>query len=362
MVFTGIIHYGFTYADDWTPPTATPPRNNVDVPINTGTSSQVKDVSLSVDTLLSTGEIVSTHKGTSGQLRMVSGDYGAFFRNDGFNTFFLLTNPSDQYGTWNDLRPLQINNSTGLVRVGNGLNVAASDLNVNNGVLSINGGDQTGGISALRMNPIVGATMQLDVHDGSFYFYGDRNRDGVLEWPVDAPVAETVHLGITPYGDYIGTEGSVRASRYCNKDGLNCFVPSDVANQQNFGGFWCGSATQGSAIRDSFVAPCQGHNPKVDCPAGFTSTITGEADHVYYYSCLKNDTITPKTYSWVSYSTGCSASVWGCGWTYGNTSTTYSCHEDFTNNLVADSYCPAPKPTEIINASCSRYNWSGSCR
>ena len=46
-------------------------------------------------------------------LRSVRGDYGVMFRNDGANTYILLTNQGDQYGSYNALRPFALNNSTG---------------------------------------------------------------------------------------------------------------------------------------------------------------------------------------------------------------------------------------------------------
>jgi len=64
------------------------------------------------------GELQSTMGSGLAQLRMVAGNYGAMFRNDGSNTYFLLTNSGDQYGAWNSLRPLYINNSSGNVTVG----------------------------------------------------------------------------------------------------------------------------------------------------------------------------------------------------------------------------------------------------
>ncbi|MCL4427005.1 tail fiber domain-containing protein, partial [Patescibacteria group bacterium] len=52
------------------------------------------------------------------QLRMIYGNYGAMWRNDGGNTYFLLTNSGDQYGGWNTLRPFTINDATGQVSIG----------------------------------------------------------------------------------------------------------------------------------------------------------------------------------------------------------------------------------------------------
>lgn len=61
-------------------------------------------------TLRTSGELITTF---ANAFRMAPGTYGAFFRNDGTNTYALLTNSGDQYGTWNTFRPLTIDNALG---------------------------------------------------------------------------------------------------------------------------------------------------------------------------------------------------------------------------------------------------------
>ncbi|ENG4147212.1 phage tail protein [Escherichia coli] len=70
--------------------------------------------------LTADGEIIS--KSANG-LRIAYGNYGFFIRNDGSNTYFMLTNSGDSLGTWSSLRPFAINNANGAVSIGNGLNV-----------------------------------------------------------------------------------------------------------------------------------------------------------------------------------------------------------------------------------------------
>ncbi|WP_252150586.1 hypothetical protein [Escherichia coli] len=70
--------------------------------------------------LTATGEIIS--KSANG-LRIAYGNYGFFIRNDGSNTYFMLTDSGNSLGTYNRLRPLIINNANGAVTIGNGLNV-----------------------------------------------------------------------------------------------------------------------------------------------------------------------------------------------------------------------------------------------
>lgn len=70
--------------------------------------------------LTAAGEIIS--KSANG-LRIAYGNYGFFIRNDGSNTYFMLTDSGNRLGTYNRLRPLIINNANGAVTIGNGLNV-----------------------------------------------------------------------------------------------------------------------------------------------------------------------------------------------------------------------------------------------
>lgn len=58
--------------------------------------SRVKDTG---DTL--TGELISL---TDNAFRFISKDIGTILRNDGDQTYFLLTNSGDEYGAWNNLR------------------------------------------------------------------------------------------------------------------------------------------------------------------------------------------------------------------------------------------------------------------
>jgi hypothetical protein len=59
------------------------------------------------------GEISSTLNGGVSNLRMIGGNYAAMLRNDGSNTYLLLTNNNDINGGYNTLRPWYVNNSSG---------------------------------------------------------------------------------------------------------------------------------------------------------------------------------------------------------------------------------------------------------
>lgn len=70
--------------------------------------------------LTAAGDIISR---SANAYRAAYGNYGFFIRNDGRNTYFLLTASGDPLGSWNALRPITIANASGAVSMGNGLSV-----------------------------------------------------------------------------------------------------------------------------------------------------------------------------------------------------------------------------------------------
>ncbi|HDR2353263.1 TPA: hypothetical protein QCH65_000406 [Enterobacter roggenkampii] len=52
---------------------------------------------------------------SSNSYRMVAGNYGTFWRQDGTTLYLMLTNAGDQYGAYNDFRPLIVDLNTGVV-------------------------------------------------------------------------------------------------------------------------------------------------------------------------------------------------------------------------------------------------------
>ena len=53
--------------------------------------------------------------------RIIYGEYGTFWRQDGTDIYLMITNTNDQYGTYNDLRPFRVTLSTGQVTLNNSL-------------------------------------------------------------------------------------------------------------------------------------------------------------------------------------------------------------------------------------------------
>jgi hypothetical protein len=72
------------------------------------------------DSILAAGEIAST---SGNNFRIVSGNYGTFWRNDGGSLYLMLTNSGDQFGNYNAFRPFAVNLTTGKVNINNGLGI-----------------------------------------------------------------------------------------------------------------------------------------------------------------------------------------------------------------------------------------------
>ena len=68
----------------------------------------------------SAGEIQTT---SANSFRMVYGDYGAFWHQNGTYLYLMLTNRGDPYGSFNGLRPLVVNLATGDVTMANGATI-----------------------------------------------------------------------------------------------------------------------------------------------------------------------------------------------------------------------------------------------
>jgi hypothetical protein len=101
------------------------------------------------------GEIVGTLASGSGQFRAVDGSYGAMIRNDGANTYWLLTASGSPYGGWNSLRPWTMNDATGDISMGSNVNVGGN-LTTTGSTLFGTGGSymvNASGVATLANNP-----------------------------------------------------------------------------------------------------------------------------------------------------------------------------------------------------------------
>lgn len=94
----------------------------------------VAGVSTFGSSVTANGEFISK---SSNAFRAINGNYGFFIRNAGNDTYFMLTAAGDQFGGFNGLRPLAINNQSGQVTIGESL-IIAKGATINAGGLTVN--------------------------------------------------------------------------------------------------------------------------------------------------------------------------------------------------------------------------------
>lgn len=76
---------------------------------------QMFDAGTDLPGFTATGQIIGTN---ADNFRIVSGNYGAFWRNDGTTYYLMLTDSGNQYGNWNSFRPFQVGVANGYVTMG----------------------------------------------------------------------------------------------------------------------------------------------------------------------------------------------------------------------------------------------------
>lgn len=154
-----------------------------------------------------TGAIGSSYSDT---YRIVSGQYGTFWRNDGEALYLMLTNAGDQWGTFNNLRPFAVSTSDGSINVGTsfsvnytgyinklGVNPYTSNgqsFNQTNGLHIQGAGDQYADIYYLETVGKYGS-LSFHIHGGGLDAYPAFNNNGSLSlngsWPAISNSAGT---------------------------------------------------------------------------------------------------------------------------------------------------------------------------
>ena len=155
--------------------------------IGTTTPSYKLDV---VGNIRCNEELIVSSTSNANQMRLVQGNYGLIFRNDGGSFYMLPTNSGDQYGVWNTLRPFRFELATG--NVGFNHTVTIGDVStqhvVNITANQINTGYHVDGVTHLGLNYVgyQASTTQyrdLYVYDGKTNaiatFIGSTGRVGI---------------------------------------------------------------------------------------------------------------------------------------------------------------------------------------
>jgi long-tail fiber proximal subunit/tail fiber protein gp53 len=114
---------------------------------NAARTDQANNLSGNQVLVTAPGEFQSANvPSTGGQFRAIGGNYGAMLRNDGSTVSLLLTNSGSQYGTWNSLRPLSVNLTSGAVALdGTGVGTSHGGPVSVGGALTVTGAASVGG-------------------------------------------------------------------------------------------------------------------------------------------------------------------------------------------------------------------------
>ncbi|EOQ0334106.1 hypothetical protein NRQ48_RS15160 [Escherichia coli] len=212
----------------------------------------VTGVSTFTGSITATGEIVSR---SPIAFRAINGNYGVMLYNAGNSSYIALTNSGDQTGTFNNLRPITINNATGLVRLDNGVQITSGatittgGLTVNNRIIS--NGVKTTTVYTDKPTASTVGFWSIDINDSATYSqfpgYWTRdnqgNRDQEIKYP--GTLTQFGNSLDSLYQDWIcyptgANGGSIRYTRTWqkNKDAWTSFAmvfdsgnppsPSDV--------------------------------------------------------------------------------------------------------------------------------------
>ncbi|MGK8661570.1 hypothetical protein [Serratia marcescens] len=230
-----------------------------------------------------TGAIGSSYSDT---YRIVSGQYGTFWRNDGKALYLMLTNAGDQWGTFNNLRPFAVSTSDGSINVGTsfsvnytgyinklGVNPYTSNgqsFNQTNGLHIQGAGDQYADIYYLETVGKYGS-LSFHIHGGGLDAYPAFNNNGSLSlngsWPAISNSAGTTWH---PDGNVEGPQWGGYLSNWLNQN---------ISNAQNNAQNWAyQNLVQGVRLSGRTVVADTGG--RIDLPAG--CVYTGMSGSNYY--------------------------------------------------------------------------------
>ncbi|MEO2273705.1 pyocin knob domain-containing protein [Serratia marcescens] len=188
------------------------------------------------------GALGSTYTDT---YRIVAGQYGTFWRNDGNALYLMLTKAGDQWGTFNNLRPLAVSTSDGSINVGTSFSVNytgyinklgvnpytnnGQSFNQTNGLHIQGAGDQYGDIYYLETVGKYGS-LSFHIHGGGLDAYPAFNNNGSLSlngsWPAISNSSGTTWH---PDGNVEGPQWGGYLSNWLNQN---------ISNAQNNAQNW----------------------------------------------------------------------------------------------------------------------------
>lgn len=228
-------------------------------------------------------EIQST---SQNNYRIVSGDYGSFWRQDPTALYLLLTAPKDQYGNYNSLRPLAVSVSTGAMTLGTPLTVthsewirktgvnnyqnAGQNYNQTNGMILQGNGDQYAQSYFLET---VGKNVALRwrIRSGGLDAWPEFRNDGTLQLSGSWPAIQN-NMGTTWHPD-----GNIQGS--CWGGYLSNYINNAINNRSHVAGdrnaWWYKDEVTGFIIQGGVVNRGEGYLTWVGFPRGYTQDCFG---------------------------------------------------------------------------------------
>ena len=181
-------------------------------------------------------EIISSSITDYGQFRAIGSNYGAFVRNDGSDTYWLVTNSGDQYGSWNGLRPWRFNNASGYVTMDNGCTV-------NGGLTAGTGTVITGNEIAMQYYNTAGAGSKYVGVSGTGYCLGGMEIESTT---LNGSWSQKVHFRTHYYAVSNGRRVTINETGYL---GVGTETPNGRLHIYEASGTAAGTTT-GSLIID----------------------------------------------------------------------------------------------------------------
>ena len=145
------------------------------------------------------GEIITK---SANAFRAIYGNFGVFLRNDGSDTYFLITASGQQYGGWNDLRPFYFNNTTGNVTMAHNVTVGTN--------LTVNGNTLNKGALTVGQNSMADTSKYKLYVNGTSYVVGAAHFNSTVKIVNDLTVDGDIYsnAGIHNIGNIFITNGN----------------------------------------------------------------------------------------------------------------------------------------------------------
>ncbi|UNY47048.1 long tail fiber protein distal subunit [Cronobacter phage LPCS28] len=177
--------------------------------------------------------------GSDAQFRAVGGNYGFMIRNDGGNTYFLLTKSGDPMGSWDGVHPLVFNNGNREATFGGKVIFNSNTEIKNNGtILFTKSGANPRNIRIFHGGDATrGGRLEIAGESSYLAYFEERPNNGhVISFNGDVSTSGSISSSGTVTGGTVRSTGDVHLSRNARRhirfdDGdADCYIYKDPGN------------------------------------------------------------------------------------------------------------------------------------